>query len=328
MQTALISGPEVRAATPMDELIPVIEAAYRRYGTADAQMPAKTYLELPEYDGDFRAMPAFLRTDRGPAAGIKWVNVHPQNAQDGRLPTVMGVYIYADPTTGFPLAIMDGTELTMRRTGAAAGVATAQLASPQASTFGIVGAGAQAPAQAEAVAAVRPIDEIVVADKDTARAAAVAATLDDIATARVGDIGEAVACDICSTLTPVRSPIVDRSQLGDRTHINAMGADAPGKQELDPEILQEATVIIDDPEQAHHSGEVNVPLAEGLISPADISGTISAVLAGEVDPEVGDGPTVFDSTGLAIQDVATAQLVAAAVDLEALPGADLVGVGR
>ena len=326
METALIPGPEVRAATPMHQLIPAIEEAYRRYGSEDAQMPAKTYLELPEFNGDFRAMPAYLRTDRGPAAGLKWVNVHPDNAESGRYPTVMGVYIYADPETGFPLAVMDGTELTMRRTGAAAGVATDHLASPDAATFGIVGAGAQAPAQAEAVTTVRSIEEIVIADQDADRAATVAAELRDLAATRVGTVEEAVGCDVCSTITPVRSPIVSRDAVGHDTHINAMGADAPGKQELDPHLLQDATVIIDDPEQAHHSGEVNVPLTAGQITPADIAGTLTAVIEGEVQIPAGRGPTVFDSTGLAIQDVAAAQLVMSEIDLAQHTGVDIVGV--
>lgn len=326
METALISGPEVRAATPMHQLIPAIEEAYRRYGSEDAQMPAKTYLELPEFNGDFRAMPAYLRTDRGPAAGLKWVNVHPDNADSDQYPSVMGVYIYADPETGFPLAVMDGTELTMRRTGAAAGVATDHLASPDAATFGIVGAGAQAAAQAEAVTTVRSIDEIVIADKDADRAATVAAELHDFAATRVGSIEEAVECDVCSTITPVRSPIVPREAIGHGTHINAMGADAPGKQELDPQLLHDATVIIDDPEQAHHSGEVNVPLTAGEITPADIAGTLTAVIDGSVDLPAGGGPTVFDSTGLAIQDVAAAQLAVSGIDLTHHTGVDIVGV--
>jgi L-alanine dehydrogenase (EC 1.4.1.1) len=326
METALIGADAIRSSTPMETLIPAIEDAFARAGSDEVQMPAKSYLHLEAFGGDFRAMPAYLHSARGPAAGIKWVNSHPGNAGEGTLPSVMGVYIYADPHTGFPLAIMDGTELTMRRTGAAAGVATAHLAAPDAASLGLIGAGAQAATQAEAITTVRPIEQIIVSDVNTERAEAMAQELADLAPTRVGSTAAAAGCAVCSTLTPVRAPIVEATMLQEGAHINAMGADAPGKQELAPEILQAATVVIDDTEQAHHSGEVNVPLEEGRISTGAIAGTLTEVIAGSipVDPTA---QTVFDSTGLAIQDVATAQLVVETTDLDRHPSFDLVGVG-
>jgi L-alanine dehydrogenase (EC 1.4.1.1) len=325
METALVSADEIRSSTPMDTLIPVIEDAFARAGSDHVQMPAKSYLHLEEYGGDFRAMPAYLHSARGPAAGLKWVNSHPGNAAEGKLPSVMGVYIYADPHTGFPLAIMDGTELTMRRTGAAAGVATDHLAAPDAASLGLIGAGAQAATQAEAITSVRPIEQIIVSDLDTERAEAMAEELAAFAPTRVGTTAAAAACDVCSTLTPVRTPIVEPAMLRDDAHINAMGADAPGKQELAPEILQRAMVVIDDAEQAYHSGEVNVPLQEGIISTDTVAGTLTEVIAGAVTVDQA-GQTVFDSTGLAIQDVATAQLVMDALELDGHPSFALVGV--
>ena len=120
---------------------------------------------------------------------------------------------------------------------------------------------------------------------------------------------QAGSCDIVCTSTPSRSPVVFRSYIGISTHINAMGADAPGKQELDPAILQEATVVLDDFAQATESGEVNVPIHKGQYRREQVYGTLGEIVAGKKKGRVGTEITVFDSTGLAIQDLALARLV-------------------
>jgi ornithine cyclodeaminase/alanine dehydrogenase len=124
---------------------------------------------------------------------------------------------------------------------------------------------------------------------------------------RVVGLQEASGADIVCTSTPVRAPIVKREWLKPGAHINAMGADAPGKQELDPRILTDGRVFIDDTEQATHSGEVNVPLHDGLFKEEQIAGTLGEVVAGRKPGRTGDEITVFDSTGLALQDVALAR---------------------
>jgi len=318
MHTLLLNSDDVRANAPIERLITAVEAAFGADERGDAQMPAKSYIDLPQYNGDFRSMPAYLRvrgdtTDDGEgwdAAGVKWVNVHPDNRADHDLPTVLGTMIYSDPETAVPLAIMDGRELTMLRTGAAAAVATDHLAVEGADSLGIVGAGVQSYTQLNAIAAVRPIEEVVIADADAERAADFVEAFADRFEIRAGSIAEAAACDVLSTVTPVESPIVDREVVGDHTHINAIGADAAGKQELDPEILRAAKLVIDDHEQTTHSGEINVPYSEGTITDADIHASLGEIV---VDRAAGrtadDGITVFDSTGLAIQDVAAAHVV-------------------
>src|SRR6056297_3998130 len=155
MKTLLLNSDDVHENAEMDELVPAIEEAFAAYQRGDAQMPPKSYVDLPEYNGDFRSMPAYMDAGDWDAAGIKWVNVHPDNPEKFDLPTVMGTMIYSDPETAFPLAIMDGTELTMKRTGAAAAVATDYLALEDATTMGIVGAGVQSYTQLEAISEVR-----------------------------------------------------------------------------------------------------------------------------------------------------------------------------
>src|SRR5207249_4844477 len=135
--TLLLSSAEVAQCLRLDEAIDAVEAAFRSYHRKEAVMPPKSYVDLPDFDGDVRSMPARV----GNALSVKWVNSHPQNQQRHGLPTVIGTLILSDPATGFPLSVMDATYLTAFRTGAAAAVATRALARPDARTLGIVGCG-------------------------------------------------------------------------------------------------------------------------------------------------------------------------------------------
>ncbi|GAA0221881.1 ornithine cyclodeaminase family protein [Haladaptatus pallidirubidus] len=310
METLLLNQDAVDENTQMPELIRAIEDAFAAYATGDAQMPAKSYIDLPQYNGDFRSMPAYLDADDWDAAGIKWVNVHPDNPEEFDLPTVMGTMVYSDPETAFPLAIMDGTELTMKRTGAAAAVATDYLAVENATSMGLIGAGVQSYTQLEAISEIRPIEEVVISDLNEEAVADFIDYFDDEFDVRAGSISEAASCDVLSTVTPVESPIVSAENLGEHTHVNAMGADAEGKHELADEILLDAKLVIDDHAQTTHSGEINVPYNEGVLSDNDIHGDIGDIVVGDLSGRTeDDGVTVFDSTGLAIQDVAAAHVV-------------------
>ena len=315
MQTLLLNADDVRENAPTAELVAAVEDAFAAYERGDAQMPPKSYIDLPQYNGDFRSMPAYLNVrredgDGWDAAGVKWVNVHPDNEAEYDLPTVMGTMIYSNPKNAFPLAVMDGTALTMKRTGAAAAVATDHLAVADARSLGIVGAGVQAYAQLEAIATVRDIESVVVVDRNEERVREFVERVSDRFDVRGGDVSEAAACDVLSTVTPVESPIVPREAVGERTHVNAIGADAAGKHELDDEILLDAKLVIDDYEQTTHSGEINVPYGAGVLGDDDIYAELGEIVLGEKAGRTDDdGITVFDSTGLAIQDVAAAHVV-------------------
>ncbi|WP_207586216.1 ornithine cyclodeaminase family protein [Halomontanus rarus] len=309
METLLLDSDDVDANAEMAAVIDAVEAAFAAFERGDTQMPAKSYIDLPQYNGDFRSMPAYLRTADWDAAGLKWVNVHPDNPRDHDLPTVLGTMIYSDPETAFPLAIMDGTELTMKRTGAAAAVATDHLAVDDAATLGIVGAGVQSYTQLEAISQVRPIEEVIVSDLDDERIERFIDAFGDEFDVREGSISEAGHCDVLSTVTPVEEPIVGLEDVGERTHVNAIGADAAGKHELTDELLETATIVIDDYEQCTHSGEINVPWSAGVLSDEDIYAEIGEIVVGTTAGRTDEtGITVFDSTGLAIQDVAAAHV--------------------
>lgn len=328
METRLLDRSTVESAADITEVIDAVEEAFGAYARGDALMPAKSYVDLEEYNGDFRSMPAYLDAGDWDAAGLKWVNVHPDNPADHGLPTVMATVIYSDPETAYPLAIMDGTSVTLLRTGAAAAVATDHLAATDATSLGIIGAGDQADTQLAAIASVRDIETVVVSDVDDDAVADFVDRYSDRFDVRGGSVQEAAACDVLSTVTPVESPIVDLEDVGSDTHINAMGADAEGKQELDPEILTAGRLVIDDYEQCVHSGEINMPFAAGRIDDEDIDAELGDIVIGAVPGrEDDDGITIFDSTGLAIQDVATARIAYEGAKSEGLGQTlDLLGV--
>lgn len=302
--TYLLSRADVEKALAMPEAVEAVEAAFRAYGEGRAQMPPKPYLQFEK--GDLRAMPAYL-PDLGMAA-VKNVNVHTGNVE---LPTVMGTITLFDPDTGFPLAIMDATYLTAVRTGAASGVAARYLAREDSAVVGFIGAGAQADFQlAGLVTTVPGIEKVLVCDVEPDRSQGFAerSAASYHVEARACALAEAVgSADIVTAITPVRQPVIRREHVRPGTHINAIGADAPGKQELEPAILQAAKIVVDNWEQASHGGEINVALSQGLIRREDIYADIGEVVTGrKPGRQHAEEITVFDSTGLAIQDVACA----------------------
>lgn len=295
-----------------DEAITAVSDAFRALATGDAAMPGKVYLSFPRHGGDLRVMPASLGMEFG---GVKVVNSHPGNAARG-LPVVVGTYLLIAQETGMPLAIMGATHLTAIRTGAASAVATRHLARGDASTVGLVGSGTQAGFQVEALTRVMRIDEVLVwaPQSDIVRRDLLIDRLKRrhpaIRWTAVDDVRGASRAAVVCTTTPSMTPVVMDDWVSPGAHINAVGADGPGKQELDPRILKRARVVVDDWSQATHGGEVNVPLASGEIDEADIDGTLGDVLVGKTGGRSSDEEvTLFDSTGLAIQDMAVASLV-------------------
>lgn len=304
----VLTGAEVMQVLNIDLALEAAREAFRAYGEGRVNMPPKSYLPLRL--GDFRAMYGEIFLPGGHVCGLKWVNVHPGNPLQG-LPTVMAKVVLNDPDTGLEWADMDGTYITNYRTGAAGGVAAEILARPEAATLGVIGAGAQARTQIAAIMKVRPIREIVICDCARARAHTLrddVATLYPVPVRLAPDPREtALASDILVTVTPSDTPLVMRDWVRPGTHINAIGADAQGKQELDPKILKDARIVVDDWAQASHSGEINVPLSRGEITPEMIYGSLGEVVAAK-KPGRGspDEITVFDSTGLIIQDLSLA----------------------
>jgi alanine dehydrogenase len=308
-ETLILTQSEIENTINMREIIEAVETGYAEHAKRKVQMPAKKYLFFKRYNGDIRIMPCSIR-DRN-EAGVKIVNVHPDNPLKHDLPTVMAIIELVDPETGFPLAIMDGTWITNMRTGAAGGVATKYLARKNSHTLGIVGAGKQACTQLMALNEVMNIKKAKVFCRtcaDRIKFAENASELYGIEVEAVETPREAVEnVDVVVTSTPVRDPVIKAEWISKGTHINAVGADAPGKQELETKLTVNAKVIIDCWNQARHSGEINVPVSEGLIDRDDIQATIGNVIIGKKPGRTSDDDvTIFDSTGLAVQDIVTA----------------------
>ena len=302
MSTLLLSRKDVRGLLSMAAVMKAVEQAFREWTEGKAYMPAKAYLVSDR--GDFRAMPVALPG----AAGMKWVSVYPENPSLG-LPTVMATMIYNDPATGYPLAVMDATEITAYRTGATAAIASKYLARKDSHTLGIIGAGRQAHTQLLAHAQVFSLKLVRVFDRSREAVLKLIKSFPEYPIQR-SSLEETAASDIVCTLTPVREPLLKLEWVIPGAHINAVGADAEGKEELDPQILNKAMVVVDDLTQASAAGEINVPLKKGLFRTSDVYATLGEIITGRKQGREDEKIiTVFDSTGVAIEDIAVAKLV-------------------
>lgn len=309
-KTLILTNQEIENLINLASALKIVEEVFRAHAQGKVQMPAKIYVHLDKYQGDFRAMPAYI--ERMDACGIKWVNVHPKNKKFG-LASVMAVIILNDPKSGFPLAVMDGTHITNLRTGATGGIAAKYLANKNSSRVALVGCGNQAQTQLMALQQLFKIRLVSVYDCDRFKAANFIR--------KMGFLGLNMRCclsirdcvadaDILVTTTPSRKPIIKYAYLQPGMHINAIGADAKGKEELEPAILKKAKIIVDDRIQAMHSGEINVPMAKGIIRETDIYASLGEIIIGKRKGRIFKNEiTVFDSTGLAICDVAVANYV-------------------
>jgi ornithine cyclodeaminase/alanine dehydrogenase-like protein (mu-crystallin family) len=297
----VIGHDAVLAAVSPGEAIDRVRDAFVRHHRGDWEMPAKVYLPCPPA-GDFRAMPA-----RGDGlALLKWVCSFPANGGGG-LPTVAGVIVLSDASNGQPLALLDARSVTALRTGAVAAVATQALAGPAARTVGLIGCGLHGAWAARCLAAAG-YGPGVCADPRAEVAAGLAAEFGWAA----GTLEEALDAEIVCCVTPGAEPVIDESALRPGMHLNMLGADGPDKAEATIAAVAACVLFCDEWEQATHGGELAGAVAAGLVGRARVS-ALGAVLCGEAAGRPGpEAVTLFDSTGLAIQDLAVSAGVYAA----------------
>jgi alanine dehydrogenase len=289
-----------------------VEQAYRMHGEGRYYMDPKGHIVLDRFPGEWEAMPSYIEEPH--AAACKWVSIREQNREKYNLPTVFSILIYTHPETGFPLAIVDGSYHTVMRTGAAAAVSAKWMARKDSRILAIVGAGHMAEGALATCNAVFPWAEVRVWSRSQA-------TLDRFVKEQQQkyenftikpstDLEQTVrGADVVVTLTPARGPIVMADWIAPGTHIAAVGADKKGDQELEGRLLKGARIFVDDIRQCRTDGEINVPLAQGLITEADIAGEIGEVITGKKQGRTSDKEiTIFDSTGIALQDSATVPL--------------------
>jgi ornithine cyclodeaminase/alanine dehydrogenase-like protein (mu-crystallin family) len=307
----IIDAAQVRAAAPLPQLLDAVEAAYRDVAAGRDRSPIRS--RIPMGGGDLLLMPG-LR-DGGAGASVKLVTVMPANAARG-LPTIHALVAWFDAESGEPLAILDGSTVTAVRTGAASGVSTRLLARPDARVLAVFGVGAQAVWQVRAVMTARAISEVRVFARTGAHRDAFAAGLK-------GELGPGVrvvaaqtaeaavrGADVICCATTSSEPIFSAGWVGPGTHVSAVGSFQKGMVELPPEIFAAAALVAVDSREAalEEAGDLVAAVDAGLLRADGFVeiGTIDAGWAATRDPSA---ITVFKSVGLAIQDVAAAELV-------------------
>ncbi len=306
------SGTQVRKAVSPERALEAVRDAFIAYARGEWTMPPKVY--VPAYpEGDFRAMPAL---GAGHAL-LKWVTSFPGNPARG-LPTVTGLVLLSDATNGMPKAVLDAGAVTALRTGAAAVLAAETLGRADAGSATVIGAGVNGEAAAQTfIARGRKVQ---LWDIDRARAEEVAGRVGaEVAAGR----DEALAADLVVTVTPGRNIVLEEGSLRPGQHASLMGADGPGKAEIAVEELARVRVFCDDWEQASHNGDLVHAVEAGVVTRGHVA-QLGDVLLGTADGRQSDRDiTIFDSTGLAIQDLAIALAAIERVDDMALPDIDL-----
>ncbi len=283
------------------------------YARGEWTMPPKVY--VPAYPaGDFRAMPALGAGH----AMVKWVTSFPGNPLQG-LPTVMGLVLVSDASNGALRAVLDAAAVTALRTGAAAVLAAEELGSAGAGRAAVVGAGVNGRAAARTFLARGR--SVVLWDVNQERARHVAT---ELGAEQAEFAEEALSADIVVTVTPGHEVLFPEGSLRPGQHVSLMGADGPGKSEIAPAELARVRAFCDDWEQASHGGELVRAVEQGLLGQEDV-GLLGDVVAGLAPGRAGDSEiTAFDSTGLAIQDLAIAfAALEAKDDLPGLPRFEL-----
>jgi ornithine cyclodeaminase len=302
---------EILAAVPVGRLVDAVEAAYRDVAAGRDRSPLRFHVPLPR--GDLLLMPGVR--EGGSGSSVKLVTILPDNAARG-VPTVQAVVVWFDGETGTPMAVLDGTTVTAMRTGAASGVATRLLARPDAAVLAMLGSGGQAAWQVRAVLATRPIREVRVFSRDAAARARFVAVMarelgDGVRVAASGSARDAVGeADVVCCATTSSQPVFDAEWLRPGAHVNAVGAFRLGMVELPPELFARAALVAVDSREAAlaEAGDLVAAIEGGhLAEDAFVEiGSIGREWVATRDPEA---ITVFKSVGLAIQDVAAAELV-------------------
>ena len=285
----------------MPQVIELMEDVFKHPEKGD--MVPKIYLEEGLEGNDFRAMPA----RHGKYSGIKWAALFPQNGARGHGPSVSATIIVNSLENGRPLAVMDGMLITSYRTAAVTAVATKYLSNSNAETAAFIGCGFQTNFQIEAICNVRNIKTIKLFDLDKDKARELCSNI-NVDNCEVCDTIEDCVrgSDILTTLTPSRSPFVKAAWIEPGMHVNAIGADAEGKQEFEDNVANVCSLfVVDDKVQAFHSGESQH--SENKESMLDLFHIVKNGLPLGFDHET--GISFFDSTGLAIEDVALAGLI-------------------
>lgn len=306
--TLLLSRSEVARLLPMPECIDAVEQMFRRLG--EGKLPLPGILGIKSKQGGLHIKAGLLPGDRDFIVAKLNTNF-PHNRAGHDLPTIQGLIVVCDGENGRPLAVMDSIDITIKRTAAASAVAAKYLARSDSSIATICGCGQQAAAQVSAISAVLPLQKIYAFDSNSAAAENFAATLTrehPIAVEPVRDLRSALErSDVCITCTTANRFFIEREDVSPGTFIAAVGADDSHKQEIDPALMASAKVVADSLDQSCTIGDVHHAIAGGLMRRENVYAELSEIVAGKKPGRTNDDEiTIFDSTGIALEDAVAA----------------------
>ncbi|MGY5859511.1 MAG: ornithine cyclodeaminase family protein [Candidatus Thorarchaeota archaeon] len=311
-EVLILTRKEVESCLSMKRTIEAVKEAYMAFANDRVQMPSVMHLDVDKYNGEVDIKSGFV--EDFDLIGTKIASGYYDNHKLG-LPPGMAVIVLLDLKTSMPLAIMDGSYITAYRTGAAGAVAASVLARKDSAKVGIIGAGTQGRMQVLALKEIFQLEEIRVWDIEEKMATKYSTEMSELLGIDVKNFTNREdvvrGSDIVVTVTPSKKALVNKDWIEKGMHINAIGADGPGKQEMDPAIVKLADkVVVDSFSQCKRIGEIQHALSQGLIQDSDIHAEIGEILIGKkVGRESEDEITFFDSTGLAAQDIAAAHVV-------------------
>lgn len=312
----LLSADEVRQVLDFPSAIKAVERAHVAHARGQVVMPVRLSMAWDERPSEMEAMPAYLGGPAGENAfGVKLITYVGTNTARG-IPAIHAVIVLFDPDDGRPVAVMDGRYSTAVRTAGASALATRLLAREDAHVLAIAGAGVQGRSHLEAILVVRPVEEIRLTDVDRSLAEAMAEETRErhpgLRVKVADDVRHAVSgADIIVTATTSPSPIIHGEWLAPGTHINAIGSHSPGARELATDVVTRSRIVVDSRDAAlKEAGDFLIPIGEGSLTADQVSTELGQVAAG-IRPGRGNPEeiTLYKSCGIALQDVAMAQLV-------------------
>lgn len=310
-EVLLLSSREIQNLLTLDQCIEAVEGAFRAHGEAKTVPPA--VLSMHVEGGGFHLKAGVLTLGR-PYFAAKVNGNFPENATQFGLPTIQGVIALFDASNGTPLAVMDSRDITALRTAAATAVAAKFLARQDARTVTICGCGNQGRVQLTALRSVCAVETVFAYDRDCEIARRFAARMAEELDLRVQPVTELAAgvrqSDVCVTCTTSREPLLHVEEVSPGTFIAAVGADNPHKQEIDPILMARAKIVCDVVDQCAEMGDLHHALEAGAVTRRDVYCELGEIVAGKkAGRESRDEITIFDSTGMALQDVATAAVL-------------------
>jgi alanine dehydrogenase len=309
-KTLLLARSDIAALMPFEAYMDVVERAFLMH--AEGKALPQGLLHIDSVDGEFHIKAGGLQLDKRYFA-LKVNGGFFHNAERFGIPNIQGAIFLCDGENGYPLGIMDSTEITIKRTAAAAAVAAKYLARSASATLTVCGCGRQGGIQLSAMHAVLPIQKAYVFDVDAPKAQSFARRMSErLRTSVVPtiDLAEAMKeSDVCVTCTPSRQYYLEKGHVSPGTFIAAIGADSPDKQELDPELLKSSKVVVDILEQCAQVGELHHALEKGMRK-EDVHAELGEIIAGRKPGRSSEEEIIiFDATGTALQDVAAAAAV-------------------